>query len=56
MSEPTAAEVALALFREHGGTLRTSDALRRGKIADVIAGFLGPVTEALVAGQPFQQR
>ena len=28
MSEKIAAEVAAALFREHGGTLRTSDAVR----------------------------
>jgi len=30
MSESTAAEAAIALFRRHGGTLRTSEALRLG--------------------------
>lgn len=30
MSKETAAEVAISLFRQHGGTLRTSEALRLG--------------------------
>ena len=43
-----------AAFRRRLHREDTPDALK--KVVDVIAGFLGPVTEALVAGQPFQHR